>query len=90
MCWKFFGSFLWIVCLIMCGLVKLISVFGLVIMMLLRNVKFVDMLFIVGLVSIEMNGSFVLVSLVSIVVVLVICISDSRFFCICVLFDVVK
>lgn len=84
-CWKFFGSFLCMVCLIMCGLVKLISVCGLVMLMLFSIVKEVEILLVVGWVSIEMYGSLVLCSLFSVVEVLVICISENRFFCMWVL-----
>lgn len=47
------------------------------------------MLFMVGLVRMEIKGSLVCESLVSVVVVLVICISEKRFFCMWVLLDVV-
>lgn len=78
------------VCLIICGLVKLINVFGLVMLRLFSMVKFVEILFIVGLVSMEMYGKLCFCIFVSVVEVFVICISDISVFCICVLLEVEK
>lgn len=90
LCWNLGGSFLWMVCLIICGLVKLINVFGLVMLRLFSMVKFVEILFIVGLVSMEMYGKLCFCIFVSVVEVFVICISDISVFCICVLLEVEK
>lgn len=73
----------------MCGLVNLIRVFGLVMIMLVMVVKLVVMFLVVGLVSKLRYGMLCLLRVLSVIVVFVICISESVFFCIWVLLFVV-
>lgn len=86
--WKFLGSFLWIVCLIICCLVKFIVVFGLVIIIFLSMVKFVVILFVVGWVKIGIYSCLVFLCCFRVLEILVICIRFKRFFCILVLLEV--
>lgn len=78
------------VCFIMCCLVKLIIVLGLLILIFLSMVKFVEMLFSVWFVNIEIYGKFLLDKWFNVVLVFDICINDIRDFCIWVFLFVEK
>lgn len=81
---------MFIVCLIIWWFVKFINVFGLFKFILLIDVKFVDILLVVGCVKYDIYNSLVLEWCFKDILVLFICIKEIIFFCICVLLFVEK